>query len=84
MEDREGEVGVMPICVMLLPNQTGIFTSPEYISKLITGEKGEIQWADDLKQAFRLVRDRYTVDELFLMGIDSTNDMYKNRVYSNF
>lgn len=72
----------MPICVMLFPNKTGIFTSPEYISELVQTDKGELQWTDDLRQAFKMVRERYSVDELFLMGIDSTNDMLKNCSYT--
>lgn len=71
----------MQICVMLLPQKTGIFTSLEYICEFKM-ENGELQWADNLKQAFRIVRERYSVEELFLMGIDSTNDMQTNNIYS--
>ncbi|MDR2024615.1 MAG: hypothetical protein LBQ71_15520 [Hungatella sp.] len=73
----------MKVWILLLPEKTGIFTSIDELSSVVNNGKADyITQADSEKIARRLIKDYYSIERLFLMGIDNTGDMQKNKFYN--
>lgn len=73
---------MMDVWVVLFPYKTGIYeklSSLEYIMET-TGLKYVKKIRNEVI-AREYIRKQYSLEALFLMGIDNTNDMRKNNMY---
>lgn len=70
------------VCLILLLNRVGIFTNEDIICQYVRKRGGQgIQWVENEKVARNLIFEKYSVEELFLMGVDDTDEMLKNQWY---
>lgn len=70
--------------VLLLPYKTGVFTSAEKLLYELRegGSIEDYKIAYDWKQVAYLMRNTYSIECLFLMGIESLSIIPKNKVFS--
>ncbi len=69
--------------VLLLPYKTGVFTSADcLLSELSEGSLNDYKTTYDWKEVAYLIRNKYSIECLFLMGIEDLSVLPKNIVYS--
>lgn len=82
MDSPKGVLGMIEVCLILLPDRVGIFTDETLICQYVRKQGGEgVQWVDNEKVARSLIFDNFSIEELFLLGIDDTDSMLKNKWY---
>lgn len=69
--------------VLLLPYKTGIFTSADkLLSELRGGSIEDYKLVYDWKETVHLIRNKYSIECLFLMGIEDLSLLPKDVVYT--
>lgn len=69
--------------VLLLPYKTGVFTSADsLLSELSEGSLNDYRTTYDWKEVAYLIRNKYSIECLFLMGIEDLSTIPKNIVYA--
>lgn len=74
----------MKVYVLLLPYKTGVFTSADKLLYELR-EGGSIEdyvVAYDWKEVVYLIRNKYSIECLFLMGLESLSVIPKNVVFT--
>lgn len=70
------------VCIIITPDRVGIFTNESFICQYVRKQGAEgVQWVENEKVARSLIFEKYTTEQLFLMGIDDTDEMLKNEWY---
>ncbi|MDK2965376.1 hypothetical protein [Lacrimispora sp.] len=82
MDSEKGGGMVNPVWVVLLPFMTGIFEELNSLERTIESYGfNSIEKIKDEIVARKIIRKHYSIERLFLMGIDDTGTINKNEMY---
>lgn len=74
---------MLPVWVVFMSERTGIYSRWEELQEIIEqfGSDAVIKFENEIV-ARKFIRENFSIERLFLMGIFDTNQVEKNKIYS--